>query len=46
MCAFFKVWICVYLGFVMCVCMFVFIKVWICVCMCFLMCGCGYVRVF
>ena len=44
-----NVWVCVCVGFVMCVCegvcMCGFCNVWLCVCMGFVMCGCVYVWV-
>ena len=42
---FFNVIVCVYLGFVMCVCVCVFFNMWMCLCMGFVMCGCVYVWV-
>jgi hypothetical protein len=46
-CAFFNVWECVCVGFVMCGCvMFAFCNVGVCVCVRILMCGSVYVCVF
>ena len=48
MCGFYNVWVCVYMGFVKCVCVFVcecvclFCNVWLCVCVGFVLCGCVY----
>jgi hypothetical protein len=33
-------WVCVCLGFVMCVCVYGFCNVWVCVCVGFVMCRC------
>jgi len=43
MCGFFNVWVCVCIGFGMCVCGFC--NVWVCVFVGFVMCGCVYVWV-
>jgi len=44
MCGFCNVWLCVYVGFVMCgLVMCGFCNVWLCVCVGFVMCGCVYV---
>ena len=45
MCGVCDVWVCVFVGFVMCGCVYVFFNVWVCVCMGFVMCGCVYVCV-
>ena len=47
MCGFCNVWLCVFIGFVMCcfMCMCVFCNVCVCVCVGFVMCGCVYVWV-
>ena len=44
---FFNVWVCLFMGFVMCgcVCMCGFCDVCVCLCMGFVMCGCAYVWV-
>jgi len=51
-CGFCNLWVCVYVGFVMCECVYVwvlncvvvcisgFCNVWLCVCVGFVMCGC------
>jgi len=49
MCGFCNVWVSVFVGFVMCVCVCEYgggvcnVCVWVCVCVGFLMCGCVYV---
>ena len=45
MCGFCNVWVCVCVGFLMCVgvCVCGSRKLWVCVCVGFLMCGCVYV---
>ena len=41
MCGFCNVWVCVYVDFVMCGCVYVwFFNVWVCVCVGLVMCGC------
>jgi len=50
MCEFCKVWVCVGVGFILCVCEYVFVcvwncNVWVCVCLGFVMCGCVHVLV-
>ena len=47
MCGFCNVWVCLCVGFVMCVCVCVcgICNVWVCVCVGFVMCGCVYVWV-
>jgi len=47
MCGFCNVWVCVCVGFVICVGVGLcgFCNVWVCVCVGFVMCGCVYVGV-
>jgi len=44
MCGVCNVWVCVCVGFLMCVCMCWICNVWVCVCVGFVTCGCVYVR--
>jgi len=45
MCGFCNVWLCVCVGFLMCVCICGFCNVWVCVCLGFVMCGSVFVWV-